>query len=251
MARLPRLKNKSKDEIYSISTKTNKDAYLFDTNKPENIPNVELFLNIFRQAKNIYQFSSFSFAVMSNHVHLMIQPNHEKGDISDIMRWVNGNFSREYNKMHKEKGHNWQERFSSKIVKGKQHFRNSLRYFIMNPVRAGIVDDPMDHPYHSGHTIMGADLENPKFADFVDLDLIPEEDIAYIQRFIRRLKNFLKRNTKKVREKFMKMLRSPIPIYSFFISKKPYDQFYRHFSAPVNIVRELRKLYNLKNYNDD
>lgn len=252
MSRIPRVKTLDEDEIYSISTKTNQEKYIFDASKPENIPNIELFLDIFYRAKNFYQFTSFGFAVMSNHIHLMFKPNLEKGDISAIMRWINGNFSREYNKMHKKRGgHNWKERFSSKIVRGKQHFRNSLRYFIMNPVRAGIVNDPMDHPYHLGHTIMEADLENPRYSDLVDLDEIAKEDIDYIQRFIRRLKSFLEKNYRKGWERVMKILRKRNPIYSFLLSKKRSEQFYKHFSGSENIVRELRKLFNLDDYGDN
>lgn len=252
MPRTSRVKTPNKEEIYSISTKTNQEEYIFDAKKPENIPNIELFLNVFLRAKRLYQFTSFAFTVMSNHIHLMLKPNLEKGDISDIMRWINGNFSREYNKMHKKRGgHNWKERFGSKIVRGKQYFRNSLRYFIMNPVRAGIVENPMDYPYHMGHTIMEADSPDPRFRDLIDLDKFDKDDVEYIQRFIRRLKNILINASQKMRKKLMKLLRKKNPIYSFLLSKHPSEQFYKHFSGPRNIVQDLRKFFNFDDYGND
>jgi len=154
--------------------------------------------------------------------------------------------------MHKNDGQrNWKERFSSKIVRDKKYFRNMLRYFILNPVRAGIVDDPLKHGYHLGHTIMTADEENPIYGDIVDLDKIGQDVIDYLKRFILHLQKFAQRKAQQAKSYFMKLSKKKHPELSFSLTQKRADQFYRYFSGPMDIVRELRKKFKLKGYEKD
>ncbi len=249
MARYPRVKNNEAEEIYSVSTKENRNNFMFDVTNPENHPNILLFLNVFKRAKAKYKFTVYGFAIMSNHVHLLIKPRLSLGDISVIMRYVNGRFSFEYNKMHNNGGgHTWKDRFGSKILRGKNSIRNMLRYFILNPVRAGIVEDPMDHPFHLGHTIMTADEQFPAFGDIVDLSEIGKDVVEYLQKLIMQIKKAILEKAKAKASYYLKMLAAKIPKHSFNLSKKRKEQFYRYFSGPVDEIRDERKKYNLKDY---
>ncbi len=222
---------------------------MFDVTNPENNENIFLFLDVLKRAKKKYKFIVYGFAIMSNHVHLLIKPRLAFGDISVIMRYVNGRFSFEYNKKHNNGGgHTWKDRFSSKILRGKNSIRNMLRYFILNPVRAGIVDDPMDHPFHLGHTIMTANDKLPIYGEIVDLAEIEKDVIEYLQKMINQIKKAILEKTKAKAAYFLKMVSAKIPRHSFNLSKKRKEQFYRYFSGPVDEIRDERKKYNLKDY---
>jgi|GEM_PF-1090098 len=249
MARYPRVKNPDVEEIYHVSTQENNEDYIFDAKDEKKIPNILLFLDIFERAKKKYQFKVFAFSIMSTHIHILIRPNHKFGDISAVMRYINGRFSFEFNKLHDKKGgHNWKERFSSKIVRGKKYLRNVMRYILLNPVRAGMVEDPMDYLYHFGHTIMNSDQPEPAFGNLVDLDAIPADVIAYLQALIRKIKKSIAQCAQKTAAALLKALRYKNPIFSFNLSKRPREQIYRYFSGAKNVVRQLRELYHLKNY---
>ncbi|NCD33776.1 MAG: hypothetical protein EOL87_10235 [Spartobacteria bacterium] len=63
-------------------------------------------------------------------------------DISEFMKSLKHRFSFWYNKKHNRKGTLWSERFKSVLVEGGDVLRTVAAYIEMNPVRAGMVDDP-------------------------------------------------------------------------------------------------------------
>lgn len=66
-------------------------------------------------------------------------------DISDFMKTLKHRFSFWYNRMHGRKGTLWEERFKSVLVEGGDVLRTVAAYIEMNPVRAGMVNDPMEY----------------------------------------------------------------------------------------------------------
>ena len=73
------------------------------------------------------------------------------GDVSVFMRTLKQRFSRWYNKKHDRFGTLWAERFKSVLVEeDAEALRTIAMYIDLNPVRAGLVDDPMDYPF-CGH----------------------------------------------------------------------------------------------------
>jgi len=63
-------------------------------------------------------------------------------DLSEFMKDVKQRFSSWYNKTNERKGTLFEERFKSVIVQDGQALRMMAAYIDLNPVRAGIVDDP-------------------------------------------------------------------------------------------------------------
>lgn len=54
-------------------------------------------------------------------------------------------FGKKYNKV----GHIWQGRFKSSPVLKDEYLLNCINYIEMNPVRAGLVSNPMDYKWSS------------------------------------------------------------------------------------------------------
>ena len=66
-------------------------------------------------------------------------------DVSELMRNVQGSFSRWYNRTYHRKGHFWGERFKSVILGGPQAVLDAVLYVELNAVRAGLVQCPEDY----------------------------------------------------------------------------------------------------------
>lgn len=70
------------------------------------------------------------------------------GDVSEFMKAVKQRFSVWYNRTHKRFGTLWAERFKSVLVEGSGNALQTMAAYIdLNPVRAGIVDDPKDYRF--------------------------------------------------------------------------------------------------------
>lgn len=134
----------------------------------------ELFLSVLHRARKKYRFVLFNFCIMSNHIHLMIQPllqrtktvssceqkmaNHgskesEEENLSRIMQWIFSVFAKQYNKLTGLTGHVWYDRFHSTILENYFDYLNTYIYIMWNPVRAKIVRKPTDYAYN-GITFM-------------------------------------------------------------------------------------------------
>jgi REP element-mobilizing transposase RayT len=59
----------------------------------------ELFIEELRVAKELKKFLLFGFCVMPDHIHLLLKPDVEVANISEIMRSLKTNFSRNVNKI--------------------------------------------------------------------------------------------------------------------------------------------------------
>ena len=70
------------------------------------------------------------------------------GDVSEFMKTVKQRFSVWYNRNHKRYGTLWADRFKSVLVEGKGNpLQTMAAYIDLNPVRAGIVEDPKDYRF--------------------------------------------------------------------------------------------------------
>jgi hypothetical protein len=70
------------------------------------------------------------------------------GDVSEYMKAVKQRFSIWYNRSHKRYGTLWAERFKSVLVEGKGNpLQTMAAYIDLNPVRAGLVEDPKDYRF--------------------------------------------------------------------------------------------------------
>ncbi|MFP4259478.1 MAG: transposase [Opitutales bacterium] len=70
------------------------------------------------------------------------------GDISEFMKTLKQRFSTWFNKTHERFGPLWSDRFKSVLVEGQGNPLQTIAAYIdLNPVRAGIVDDPKDYRF--------------------------------------------------------------------------------------------------------
>lgn len=65
--------------------------------------------------------------------------------LTHFMKELKERFSRWFNKRHGRRGTLWQDRYRSVLVEDGEALRTMAAYIDLNPVRAGLVDDPKDY----------------------------------------------------------------------------------------------------------
>lgn len=93
--------------------------------------------------------------ILPDHAHLLLCPL-AKYPLSRIMKGVKGATARRLNQLRRTKGTVWQEESFDRIVRDQNELDEKLNYMFMNPVKAGLVDDPSRYPgwYFRGQTGM-------------------------------------------------------------------------------------------------
>ena len=77
-------------------------------------------------------------------------------DLSEFMKTLLQRFTRWFNRMHERSGVLWEERFKSVLVESGVASRTMAAYIDLNPVRAGMVEDPAEYRWSSyGEAIGG------------------------------------------------------------------------------------------------
>lgn len=81
-----------------------------------------------------------AFAIMPNHVHLLIKPLKE---LSIVMQKIKGGSARLINQQMGRKGVFWAEEYYDKLIRDEQHFKSVYNYIKNNPLALG---DPKGSP---------------------------------------------------------------------------------------------------------
>jgi REP element-mobilizing transposase RayT len=90
---------------------------------------------------------------------------HRMHDLSQFMKGLMQRFTQWFNGRHKRKGRLWEDRFKSVIVESGTAARMVAAYIDLNPVRAGIVEDPAEYRWSSyGEAVGGGPRGNGKKA---------------------------------------------------------------------------------------
>jgi putative transposase len=94
-----------------------------------------------------FNFIVHAFCQMGNHYHLMLETT--EGNLAQGMRQLNAFYSQDFNRQHRLVGHVFQGRYKAILVQKESYLLELARYVVLNPVRAGIVSDPMDWKWGS------------------------------------------------------------------------------------------------------
>jgi putative transposase len=91
----------------------------------------------------------YAYCLMTNHVHLIIDPGDNPEMLSQLMKRVAGRQTRYVNKLEKRTGSLWEGRFKSSIVSTSEYLPACCQYIEQNPVRASVVVNPADYKWSS------------------------------------------------------------------------------------------------------
>jgi REP element-mobilizing transposase RayT len=121
----------------------------------------------------------WNFCLMPNHYHLTVQPT--RPNLSAAIRKLNGAYGQWWNRRHGRVGHVFQGRFKDQIVDRDAYLLALSRYVVMNPVRAGLVNQPEDWPWSSYRATAGLSAVPAFLSTESTLRLFGDEPAAVLQ----------------------------------------------------------------------
>jgi len=98
------------------------------------------YFNILKRALKKYDIRLYSYCLMPNHVHMLIEPVCSR-NMSKFMHWLNRGYTAYFNTKYDMVGHLWQGRFKSKPILKGEYLIHCANYIEANPVRAGMTSD--------------------------------------------------------------------------------------------------------------
>ncbi len=139
--------------IYHITARGNRleDIFFGD-------PDREMFLEILASVCDRFGWLCHAYCLMGNHYHLLLET--PTANLGRGMRQLNGVFSQKLNWHHGRVGHVFQGRYRAILVEREAHLLELARYVVLNPVRAGLVKEPINWPW-SSYTATAGDKRAP------------------------------------------------------------------------------------------
>ena len=89
-----------------------------------------------------------AYVLMTNHVHLLVTPNRADG-IAKMMQSIGRRYVQYINRSYHRTGSLWEGRFKSSLVQAEEYLLTCMRYIELNPVRANMVNDPVQYRWSS------------------------------------------------------------------------------------------------------
>jgi putative transposase len=96
------------------------------------------------------RFELHGLVVMPDHVHLALTPLcRVEGPvpIPEITQAIKGASAHRINKLLNRRGKVWQEESFDRALRREEQVMEKLQYMMENPVRAGLVSNPLDYPW--------------------------------------------------------------------------------------------------------
>ena len=106
------------------------------------------FLEWLTEYSSKYSVEMHAWVLMSNHVHLLCTPQ-QNGAISQMMQSLGRKYVRYFNFQYQRTGTLWDGRYKSCLVQAERYLLEVYRYIELNPVRAGMVNDPGSYSWSS------------------------------------------------------------------------------------------------------
>lgn len=132
--------------IYHVYCRTARGERVFDA-----LAEAEHFVEVLRLVRNTDRFKILAWCLMSNHYHLVLKTG--EVPLWSSMARVQGRIARGFNRRHGYFGRLWQSRYKARVVDSERYFNQAVAYVHLNPLCAGLVDDPVDHRW-SGHAAL-------------------------------------------------------------------------------------------------
>lgn len=135
----------------------------------------KLYLTLMQQARDRTECEFLAWCLMSNHVHFIVIPKQPE-DLTRLFQWAHAHYTRAMNKKNDCTGHLWQERFYSATV-ADSHLCRSLRYVLLNPVRAGIAQKSVDYLWSSARFTFNPSVGDPLIQKPLHRNLVQQLNI--------------------------------------------------------------------------
>lgn len=126
--------------VYHVTSRGDRREAIFE----DDVDRTAL-LDVLALALDRFEACALAWCLMGNHYHFVIHTR--QANLSLLMRHINGVYTQRFNKRHNKVGHLFQGRFKAVLVDKDSYLLEVCRYVDLNPVRAGMVDEPSDWPW--------------------------------------------------------------------------------------------------------
>ncbi len=106
------------------------------------------YSNWLKEAAKAYEVAVHAWVLMTNHVHLLMTPGADDS-VSKCMQYIGRYYVRYFNFQYGRTGTLFEGRFKSNPVQSNDYLLACYRYIELNPVRAGLVQDPANYVWSS------------------------------------------------------------------------------------------------------
>ena len=107
----------------------------------------EHYRRFLTEYKKRYDVVFYAYALMPNHVHLLVEVRDTP--LSRLMQALQFRYTRSFNIRYRKNGHLFQGRYKAILCERDPYLLELSAYIHLNPVRAGLVNDPMDYRWTS------------------------------------------------------------------------------------------------------
>jgi len=143
MARLPRFILPGQPQ-HVIQRGNNRDPVFYDE------ADYHFYLEKLDAACEKHDCDLHAYALMTNHVHLLITPHADSG-LAKVMQMLGRYYVQYFNYTYDRSGTLWEGRYKATLLDSEQYLLACMRYIELNPVRANMVEHPRDYPWSSYH----------------------------------------------------------------------------------------------------
>ena len=121
--------------VYHVTSRGDRREAIFEDDADR-----EALLGVVAQTMARFDACVLAYCLMDNHYHFVLHTR--RGNLSQLMRQLNGVYTQLYNRRHGKVGHLFQGRFKGILVDENAYLLEVCRYVDLNPVRARIIRDP-------------------------------------------------------------------------------------------------------------
>jgi putative transposase len=133
--------------------------------------------------KEIYGVKVYAFCLMTNHVHLILQPGDDPAGLGQLMKRLAGRQTRLFNRQEGRSGTLWEGRYKSSPVETDAYLLACCRYVELNPVRAGMVADPAKYRWSSHAQRIGESTDYPWLDSHPGFDALGSTEVRRRARY--------------------------------------------------------------------
>lgn len=141
-----------------------------------------MFLKLLEESHQMFNVKICAYCLMDNHYHLLIST--PDANLSRVMRHINGVYTQKYNQSLNTDGALFRGRYKSQLIEDDCYQLIVSRYIHLNPVEAGLVDNPADYKWSSYAAYLGM-VSAPDWlsADIIIKQLSETKSLAHVKNY--------------------------------------------------------------------
>jgi len=113
----------------------------------------QIFADLVSKGVERFDHRIHAFCWMTNHAHMMIEVGADP--LSKIIHNLSFRYSNWFNRHNERSGHLFERRYRAGLIESDRAAMGLVRYIHLNPVRAGIVQSPLQHQWSSHRIYLG------------------------------------------------------------------------------------------------